>query len=84
MLIKTASLQPVLLQVIYYMPMYPSLLQEFTWGYDDHVPDLIRTHQFLNHWHKNIDAVISEVLLSVSNSKTTKWQAADFLINYKN
>jgi uncharacterized protein Usg len=66
------------------MPLYPNLLQEFTWGYDDQVPDLIRTHKFLNHWHKNVNAVIAEVLLSVANEPVTKLNTVDLIINMKN
>ena len=66
--------RPVLLQVYYYMPAHPSLLQEFTWGYDDIIPELFRTHKFLNHWHKNINAVISEALISISDGHSKTWR----------
>lgn len=56
------------------MPAHPSLLQEFTWGYDDIIPELIRTHKFLNHWHRNIDATISEILISIENGHYRSWR----------
>lgn len=66
--------RPVLLQVYYYMPAHSSLLQEFTWGYDDIIPELFRTHKFLNHWHKNINAVISEALISIADGHSKQWR----------
>lgn len=69
--------RPVLLQVIYYMPKHPSLLQEFTWGFDDHVPELIKTHKFLNYWRQNINAVIADVLISIANENTSQWRNAE-------
>lgn len=79
LIIKT---KPVLLQVIYYLPDYPTILQEFTWGYDDRIPELVRTHKFLNHWKKNIDAVISEALISISsnNGRPSNWRSVDELL----
>lgn len=77
-----ATVRPVMLQVIYHMPMHPSLLQEFTWSYEDHVPDLIRTHKFLNHWKKNIQAVISDVSISIATGRHRSWQRVDGLIKY--
>jgi len=59
------------LQIYYYVPDYTSLIQEFVWQYEDCQPQYPRTHQFLNYWHINIDAVISEILLA----HTTKYGA---------
>jgi len=73
--------QPVLIQVRYYLPEYPSILQEFTWGYEDLVPQLFRTHRFLNHWKLNIDAVIAEVLLSIDNGRRRSWRSVDEILN---
>ncbi len=73
--------RPVVLQVIYYMPDYPSLLQEFTWGFDDRIPQLIRTHKFLNYWKSNIDAIIAEILISINNSPKKDWRAVDEILN---
>lgn len=73
--------RPVILQVIYYLPDYPSLLQEFTWGFDDRIPQLIRTHKFLNHWKTNIDAIIAEILISINNGPKKDWRAIDEIFN---
>jgi len=59
------------------MPKHPSLLQEFTWGFDDQVPELIKTHKFLNYWRQNINAVIADVLISIANEHTSQWRNAE-------
>lgn len=80
LIIKTT---PVLLQVIYYLPDYPTILQEFTWGYDDRVPEFAKTHSFLNHWKRNIDAVIAEALISIGNNhgQRPSWRSVDQVLS---
>ena len=51
----------VTLNVLYWMPDYTHILQEFIWQTADIRPEYPRVHKFLNYWHDNIDAVISEV-----------------------
>lgn len=68
--------QNVVLQVVYFIPDYPSLMQDFTWAYQDVVPELMRTHQFLNHWHNNIDAVINQLLISIDQSGWREYRHA--------
>lgn len=51
----------VLVQVLYWMPGYTNLLQEFVWQTSDISPYFSRVHRFLNFWHNNIDAIIQEV-----------------------
>lgn len=75
--------KPVLLQVIYYLPDYPSLVQEFTWGFDDKIPQLLKTHKFLNYWRSNIDAIIAEILISINRSPKRNWRSIDELLNLK-
>ena len=70
--------QQVLINVYYWMPDYNNVLQEFMWGTEDIVPEYPRVHKFLNYWHHNIDAVISEVLVSHATSKSFRsvdWQS---------
>lgn len=76
------NVRPILLQVVYYMPDYPSILNEFTWGFEDRIPELIRTHRFLNHWKANIDAVISEVPISIADDRRRNWRSVDEIIGY--
>ena len=54
------------MKVYYFMPDYQSVIQLFMWQFDDIPPEFKNAHRFLNHWHDNIDAVISEVFLAYS------------------
>ena len=51
----------VTINVLYWMPDYTHILQEFIWQTSDIRPEYPRVHKFLNYWHDNIEAVISEV-----------------------
>jgi uncharacterized protein Usg len=73
--------KPVLLKVYYFIPEYPMLLQEFSWAFDDHIPELVKTHKFLQHWHTSIDAVISEVFISISGGYTKSYRSVDELLS---
>ena len=66
----------ILVGVIYYLPDYKSLLNEFYCQFDDIVPDIPRVHEFLNYWKNNIEAPIKEVKVSVSS--TNQLIKADF------
>lgn len=50
--------------VIYWMPDYTKLLQEFVWQTHDVYPEFPRIKQFLDHWDKNIEARIHEIYLA--------------------
>ena len=54
----------VTLNVLYWMPDYTHILQEFIWQTSDVRPEYPRVHRFLNYWHDNIEAVISEVKIA--------------------
>ena len=62
MIIRRKSL--VTVDILYWMPDYENVLQQFIWQTKDVVPDIPRVHKFLNYWHDNIDAVISEVMVA--------------------
>jgi uncharacterized protein Usg len=51
----------VTVNVFYWMPEYSNIIQQFIWQTNDIKPEYPRVHKFLNYWHDNIDAVISEV-----------------------
>lgn len=53
--------------IIYYLPDYSSVLNEFIWQTSDIPPEFFRVHKFLNYWRLNIDAVIKEVQLSYTD-----------------
>ena len=53
----------VTLNVFYWMPDYENILQQFIWQTMDVKPKYPRVHKFLDYWHNNIDAVVSEVVI---------------------
>jgi uncharacterized protein Usg len=63
----------VLVDILYWMPDYNNVLQEFIWETDDYVPKLPRVNKFLNYWHKEIDAVINEVRVSYGDEPKIKY-----------
>lgn len=50
--------------VLYYIPDHPALLQSFVWQTLDLAPKYPRIHQFLDYWRREIDAVIHSVQLA--------------------
>lgn len=58
--------RPVLVTVAvdYYMPAYPGLINTLTWQTGDHVPGLPRVQRFLDHWRREIRAVIARVAVA--------------------
>lgn len=89
----TGKYRAVGVNVLYFLPEYSNILQEFHWQTDDIVPELYRIHKFLNHWYNNIDADIHEVRIICSSpfSETTftnvkyefpiSWNVVPFKIN---
>ena len=55
--------EPVLLRGYYYLPDYNNLVQEFTWGTVDVIPEYPLINRFLKYWNNNIDAVIASIEL---------------------
>ena len=51
-------------EVLYYMPDHPTLLQSFVWQTLDLAPAHPRIHKFLDFWRREIDAVIHSVRLA--------------------
>lgn len=54
----------VTVNVLYFMPDHRSLVNEFIWQTLDLKPQYPRVEQFLDHWRREIDAIIKEVLIS--------------------
>ena len=50
-------------QVVYYIPDYLNIVQEFMWQTEDQLPEYPRITKFLNYWDKNIDGPIKEVYI---------------------
>ena len=63
-LLSTPKIALVTIDIFYYNPDYQHIIQEFVWQLDDIVPELYKTHKFLNHWHQNIKATIQQILIS--------------------
>ena len=59
--------QLTLIQVYYYMPDYPSVLNEFVWQTIDLYPRFPRMQRFLSYWSENIDARINEIYLNYTD-----------------
>lgn len=51
-------------EVIYRMPDYHSILQEFIWQTLDRSPEYPRIQQFLEYWEENIEAPIYSVRIA--------------------
>ena len=54
----------VTVNILYWMPDYKHILQQFIWQTADVRPEYPRVHRFLNYWYDNIEAVISEVIIA--------------------
>ena len=75
MILRKKSL--VTVDILYWMPDYRNVLQEFIWQTNDIVPEIPRVHKFLNFWNDNIDAVISEI--RVADAETNDYIPAKAL-----
>ena len=51
-------------EILYYRPDYRSLLQSFVWQTTDVAPSFPRLVQFLEHWRREIDAVIHSIRIA--------------------
>ena len=61
LLIKRRTL--VTLNIFYWMPDYENILQQLIWQTMDVKPKYPRVNKFLDHWHNNIDAKLSEIII---------------------
>jgi len=50
-------------QVVYHIPDYIHILNEFVWQTEDQMPEYPRITQFLDYWDKNIDGPIKEAYI---------------------
>lgn len=48
-------------EVLYYMPDHPGLLQTFMWQTLDEAPGFPRLAAFLDHWRREVEAVIHSI-----------------------
>ncbi len=68
MIIKRKKI--ITVDILYWMPDYNNILQQFIWQTADVRPEYPRVHRFLNYWHYNIEAVIEEINIA-DNYKTS-------------
>jgi uncharacterized protein Usg len=73
--------QLVTIDIFYYRPDFTNIVQEFIFQHEDLIPELYSTHKFLNHWHKNIDAIVQEVVLMVNDTKYGQYRSIDQFLN---
>ena len=51
-------------QVFYFLPDYPSLIQQYVWQDYDEAPDYPILFKFLDHWRREIEAKIQSVRIA--------------------
>lgn len=71
-------------EIHYYMPDHPSLLQQFIWQEYDVAPKFPVLRNFLDFWRRDIEAVLHSVRVAHSHLiRPSEWRAVDqeFLIN---
>ena len=73
----------ITIDVFYYFPDYPLVIQEFMWQCEDITPEIPRTRKFLKYWEQNIDGLIKEVILSGLNPDggAIKFQHVDEILS---
>lgn len=68
-------------EVLYYMLDHPSLLQSFMWQLLDEAPRYPRLAAFLDHWRREIEAVIHSVRVASGEPLSAPgWRKVDGLI----
>lgn len=51
-------------EILYYRPDFPKLLQSFVWQTVDIAPKFPRLAGFLDHWRREIEAVIHSISIA--------------------
>lgn len=54
-------------EILYHMPDHPGLLQTFVWQTLDTAPSFPRLAQFLDHWRREIEAMIHSIRIAHSS-----------------
>ena len=73
-----------LVEVHYFMPDHPSLLQQFSFQQYDVAPRYPALHHFLDHWRREIEATIQSIRLAHQHLiGPNEWRTIDreWLIN---
>lgn len=61
---QAAGYRLTTVQILYHLPDYPALLQEFIWQQLDIAPDFPTLKKFLNFWERRIDAPLHSVKIA--------------------
>jgi uncharacterized protein Usg len=68
-------------QVVYYIPDYLHIVNEFMWQTEDQLPEFSRIMKFLDYWDKNIDGPIKEVFIYDQGESEVRMVYRRFKIN---
>ena len=64
--------------ILYHLPDYPELLQEFIWQHLDIAPAFPRLHTFLDFWEQKIEGKLHSVRIACHKEITpTRYNIAD-------
>ena len=77
MIIKRKKI--ITVDILYWMPDYNNILQQFIWQTRDIPPEYPRVHKFLNFWYNNIDATIAEI--KIANEDKTDYRPVKEIFN---
>ncbi len=55
-------------EIFYFLPDYPSLIQQYVWQDYDEAPDYPVLFKFLDHWRREIEAAIHSVRIAHERS----------------
>ena len=70
-----------LVEVHYFMPDHPSLLQLFAFQHYDVAPRYPALHHFLDHWRREIEATLHSVRIAHQHLiRPAEWRAVDGVI----
>lgn len=65
----------VTVEVLYFLPDYHNVLGTFLWQTLDSRPRYPRINRFLDHWRREIDAVIKEVTIcDMPDQNEKRWR----------
>ena len=70
-------------EILYYLPDHPRLLQSFTWQTMDTAPRFPRLAEFLDHWRREIEAMIHSIRIAHADwAGPSEWRAVDGEISF--
>ncbi|WP_225207785.1 usg protein [Novosphingobium huizhouense] len=69
------------IQIHYYLPDHPSLLQMFAFQQEDLAPRFPRLERFLDHWRREIEATLHSIRIAHKHLiGPQEWRAVDGVI----